>query len=85
MTMNRSLYALLAVVAGVGLIIFNPIGAFGVAVICIPIWLWYVLDGFMTRRHQRKLAMLIAEEEAEWDAAVPVEQSILAEAPEGRN
>jgi hypothetical protein len=74
--MKRSHYVLLAIVAGIGLIIFNPIGAFGLAVMALPVWLWKVMDDYMTRRHERKIAEMDAEEER---TAIPVGQSILAD------
>jgi hypothetical protein len=82
MTMKRSHYVLLALVAGIGLIIFNPIGAFGLAVMAIPFWLWRIADNYMTRRHERKIAERIAEEEREAGPEIPVEQSILAQLPD---
>lgn len=74
--MKQSLYLLLAVVAGIGLTIFNPIGAVGVAVMAILFWLWWFADSYMTRRREREIAERLAEEERN---AIPPEESILAQ------
>ncbi len=80
--MTRSLYVLLALVAGTGLILFNPIGAFGLGFLASLFWLWKVIDDYMTQRHERKIAEMIAEEERALGPEIPVEQSILAQAPD---
>jgi hypothetical protein len=83
MKLKRAHYVLLSAVAGLVLIIFNPIGAFGLAVTAGPIWLWCsVIDPYVSRRHERKIAEMIAEEERAAGPAVPVGESIFAQAPE---
>ena len=78
--MKRSRYVLLAVVAGTGLIIFNPIGAFGLAITYGPIWFWCsIVVPYVHRRHERKIAEMLAEEERAAGPPIPVEQSSLAQ------
>jgi hypothetical protein len=60
--MTRSLYVLLALVAGTGLILFNPIGAFVLGFMACLFWLWIVIDEYVTQRHERKIAEKIAAE-----------------------
>src|SRR6266404_3944349 len=78
----RSHRVLLDFIAGIGVTLYSPVGVFSLGIVLVPVWGWIALDGYMTRRHERKIAEMIAEEERALGPGIPVEESILALPPE---